>query len=76
MRKLRLVKDWRQAWKWLSVQAMLISSAILSTWALLPEDMKARLPHDIGLWAAIVTLGAGVVGRVIDQNKPADGADT
>jgi len=70
MKKPKLVSDWRKSWRWLSMQAMVISTAILSTWALLPADLKAKLPEDIGLVAAIVALSAGMVGRLVDQSKP------
>ena len=70
MKKPKLVSDWRKSWRWLSMQAMIVSTAILSTWALLPADLKAKLPEDIGLVAAIVALSAGMVGRLVDQSKP------
>ena len=70
MKKPKLVSDWRKSWRWLSMQAMVISTAILSTWALLPADLKAKLPEDIGLVAAIVALSAGMVGRLVDQSRP------
>lgn len=71
MKKPKLVSDWKRAYRWLSVQAMLLSTALLSTWALLPADLKARLPDDVGLWAAVATLLLGVVGRVVDQGDKA-----
>lgn len=71
MKKPHLLPDWKRAWRWFSVQAMLLSTAILSTWALLPSDLKSRLPEDVGLWAAVGTLVAGVVGRVVDQGDKA-----
>lgn len=70
MKKPKLVSDWRKSWKWFSMQAMVVSTAILSTWALLPADLKAKLPEDVGLVAAILALGAGMVGRLVDQGKP------
>ena len=70
MKKPKLVSDWRKSWRWLSMQAMIVSTAILSTWALLPADLKAKLPEDVGLYAAIIALGAGMVGRLVDQSKP------
>lgn len=71
MKKPKLVPDWRKAWRWFSMQAMAVSTAILATWALLPADLKARLPDDVGLVAAIVALVAGMVGRLVDQGPKA-----
>lgn len=67
MKKPKLVEGWRKSWKWFSVQAMVVSTAILSTWAVLPADLKAKLPEDVGLYAAIATLVLGVAGRLVDQ---------
>lgn len=67
MKKPKLVSDWKRAWRWFSVQAMIVSTAILSTWAVLPADMKAKLPDELGLYAAIATLVLGVAGRLVDQ---------
>ena len=67
MKKPKLVHDWKRAWRWFSVQAMIASTAILSTWAVLPADMKAKLPDELGLYAAIATLVLGVAGRLVDQ---------
>ena len=69
MKKPHLVPNWRAAWKWFSVQAMILSTAILTTWALMPGDLKARLPDEFGLIAAIVTLVFGVAGRLVDQES-------
>jgi len=50
---------------------MVVSTAILSTWALLPADLKSKLPEDVGLYAAIATLVLGVAGRLVDQGPKA-----
>lgn len=71
MKKPHLVPEWKRAWRWFSVQAMVVSTALLSTWALLPADLKSRLPDELGLWAAVATLLLGVVGRVVDQGPKA-----
>ena len=71
MKKPKIVPDWRKSWRWFSMQAMAVSTAILATWAVLPADLKAKLPEDVGLVAAIVSLVAGMVGRLVDQGaKP------
>ena len=74
---MRLVKDWRKAWKWLSVQlaaiGVLITSAliiapqtVLMAWAMLPDELR----EELGDWkkqiAAAVFLMA-IVARLIDQ---------
>ncbi len=67
--KIKLVEDWRQAWKWFSVQAMGFSVILLGAWEVLPSDLKATLPEDIIRLLAIGMLSLGIAGRVVDQ-KP------
>jgi hypothetical protein len=62
-----LVKDWRQAWKWFSVQAMVLDAAILSAWAAFPDDLKAVIPSGWIKGLAIALLIVGVAGRVVKQ---------
>jgi hypothetical protein len=60
---MRLVPNWKSAWKWLSVQMI----ALATIWESLPPDAIAAIPDP---WAGRVTLilliGAGL-GRMIDQ---------
>lgn len=71
MKKLtvKLVEDWRSAWKWFSVQAMGFSVVLLGAWEVLPSDLKATLPEDLVRLLAIGLLSLGIAGRVVDQ-KP------
>lgn len=64
---MKLIQDWRKAYRLFSVQAMGLSTAILGTWLVLPDDWKATLPHWVGSAAAITTLIAGIAGRLVDQ---------
>jgi hypothetical protein len=64
---MRLVENWRSAWKWLSLQMI----ALATIWESLPPDAIAAIPDP---WAGRVTLfllvGAGI-GRMIDQGTKA-----
>jgi membrane protein required for beta-lactamase induction len=75
--EMKLIDDWKRAYRLFSVQAMALSTAILGTWLVLPDDFKATLPHWIGNAAAIATLIAGVLGRVVQQTPvvPPDDPD-
>jgi len=68
---IKLVDDWRAAWKWFSVQAMGLSVVMLGAWEVLPSDLKATLPEDLVRFLAIGLLSMGIAGRVVDQ-KPKD----
>lgn len=62
-----VVSDWRRAWRWFSVQAMVLAGAINGTWAVIPDSMKASLPTGLIQWLTIALLFLGVVGRLVDQ---------
>lgn len=64
---MKLVPDWRDAWRWFSVQAMAISGAAGAAWLAVPEDLRASVP-DAYLSAAAMALAAlGIIGRMVDQ---------
>ena len=68
---MRLVPDWREAWKWFSVQAMAILAALPVVWMSLPADLKAHVPNEWGLVIFIIVAIGGIGGRVIDQKPKA-----
>lgn len=68
---MKLVEDWKQAWKWFSVQALAALVILPTVWAALPADAKAFLPDGAEPWILAALALAGVVGRLIDQNKAA-----
>ncbi len=67
----RLISDWKLAYRFISVQCMALSAVLLATWATIPDDLKAVLPHRAveGVAAALLVLGIG--GRLIHQEPPA-----
>ena len=66
---IKLVEDWRQAWRWFSVQAMGVATAFLAVWAVFPDDLKAVLPAGWTKAIAIAVLLIGLVGRLVQQPK-------
>jgi len=66
---MKLVKDAKQAWRWLSVQIPVINIALLGTWSTLPSEFRDVIttPWIIGI--AVFLLVAGVFGRLVDQPK-------
>jgi hypothetical protein len=61
------VKNWRQAWRWLSVQAMALQGAVAGAWLVVPDDMRAAVPSEWLAACAVVLTVLGVAGRLIDQ---------
>jgi len=66
---MNLVADWKDAWKWFSVQALVVIAALPVIWAALPADTKALVPDGWEPWIFFVLAIAGVIGRLIDQNR-------
>lgn len=66
---MRFVANWRDAWRWFSVQAFAVIIALPMVWMALPPDVKAMLPDGWGQWIAVAIAAAGLLGRLVDQNK-------
>lgn len=67
--KISLVEDWKQCWKWLSTNMMVIATAIQGAWMYIPDDMKANIPHNIVNILTMTLLVLGLLGRLIKQGK-------
>lgn len=66
---MKLIPDWRNAWKWFSVQALAILIALPVLWMGLPADVKAMVPEAWKPWIMVAIAVAGFAGRLVDQNK-------
>ena len=66
---MKLVDDWRDAWKWISTNCMVLAATIQGVWATLSEDMRASVPQGVIASITIAILVMGVAGRLIDQPK-------
>jgi hypothetical protein len=60
--KLRLIPDWKQAYKFLSIQFSVLLGVLSLAYVYLPE-IRTYLPET---WSAWISL-AIIIGRVIDQ---------
>lgn len=65
---MKLIEEWRSAWKWFSVQSMALATAALVTWGLIPEDLKTALPSWLVPIFAAGLLILGIAGRLVQQN--------
>lgn len=70
---MKLVPDWKRAHRWMSVQISGAGAAVIATYMLLPEAMRATFTpnelHLLTLLAFVLIIG----GRLIDQDhKDAD----
>lgn len=67
--KLNLVDDWRRAWTWFSVQAMVVATAIEGAWTEFPQTMQTILPESVAHKVAVAALFLGIFGRLLKQGK-------
>ncbi len=73
-KKVKLVDDWKNAWKWISVHAMLLAASIQGAWTQLPDDLKASLPNHLVSYSTVALLILGIIGRILKQGEE-DNAD-
>ena len=66
---MKLITEWRQAWRWFSMQAMVAVAAIQGGWAAMPDDLKAHCPAGLITALSICLLLLGIGGRLVKQNR-------
>lgn len=66
---MKLIDNWKQALRGLSVKAHTLQVAIVSTWLALPDDMRAAVPVKVVLVTVAFIGAAGVLGRIINEDK-------
>lgn len=67
---MKLVDDWKSAWRWFSMHALVLAGIIPTVWAELPPDLNTAIPPGaMGAITAVIA-ACGVVGRLVNQSKP------
>lgn len=69
MKKLQFVEDWPMAWRWFSVNAMVLAAAMQGAWLQIPDDMKASIPSALVSYSTILLLMLGLLGRLLKQGE-------
>lgn len=64
--KLKVIDDWRMAWKYVSVQCFALAAAINGTWYSIPDGLKASIPANYVTIASVTLAGLGIVGRFLE----------
>ncbi len=67
MRKIKLVSDARNVWRWYSTWAVGFSSGLMGAWSFLPDDLKAALPWWVVTIFAVFNFVFFVGARVVQQ---------
>ena len=81
---MRLLPDWRQAWRWWSVRvsalgALLAAIALLApdvvgaVWAALPPELLAKLPRNVAMAVPLGLELATIIARITRQRTSTDG---
>lgn len=68
---MKLVENAKQAWKWLSMQMMVLALALQSTWELYSTEIQALLTPAQVTYVTIALLVLGIVGRLVKQTPDA-----
>ena len=64
---MKLVSNWRQSWRWLSMQAFALQGAVAGAWLAVPDDMRASVPSEWLAACALVLTVLGAIGRLVPQ---------
>lgn len=67
---MKLVDDWKSAWRWFSMHALVLAGIIPTVWAELPPYLKTAIPPGAMGTITAVIAACGVVGRLVNQSKP------
>ncbi len=65
---MKLVDDWKQAWKWISMNCMVVATAVQGAWVYIPEDLRSNVHPTIVHVLTIGLLVLGIAGRLIKQD--------
>ncbi len=66
---MQLIPNWKQAWRWASVNCMASAAIIQTTWISIPDDLRETMPHNIVHIITILLLVLGIGGRLTMKGK-------
>ena len=74
---MKLIDNWKQAWKLKSVQVgalsaffyalILFSEQFLNIWVLIPQELKNKIPENIAEWVGVLVGVTMVLARLKKQ---------
>ncbi len=68
---MKLIDDWKQAYKWASTRCMALAAAVQATWVSIPEETRQQVPGYLVSGVTIGLLVFGVVGRITQKSDNA-----
>jgi hypothetical protein len=66
---MKLISNWRAAWRMFSQQAFMAAGALQGAWLFLDADQKASIPAEWVTYGTIAIVALGFIGRLIEQPK-------
>lgn len=66
---MKLVSDWKKAWKWFSVRFIALAAAVQVGLLGLPDAWRIYIPTNVMQVIVLVLLAAAILGRLVDQPK-------
>ena len=66
---MKVVENARNAWRWFSVQAMVLAGAVQGAWLFVPDDLRASVPQTWMQGITIALMVMGVAGRLVKQKE-------
>ncbi|MGO1003290.1 DUF7940 domain-containing protein [Lysobacter sp. CA196] len=67
---MKLIENWRHAWRFVSVQSMTLAIALQGVWLNLPDDLRVHVPDRIAASVTASLLLLGLIGRLFQQRGP------
>lgn len=69
---MKLVENWKSAWKWYSVRIMVVIAALPEIWGHFPQEFRDSLPpHTLAGLTTFLGISA-IVARLVSQEKRND----
>lgn len=69
---MKIIEEWRNSWKYLSVQANAIGVAVTAAYSSMYDQLKETLPPRYMIFAVVAVFVLGIVGRLIAQTPKDD----
>lgn len=69
---MKLVDNWKQAWKWYSVHIMLVIVALPEIWGYFPLEWRESLPPSTFKYMMMFLGGSAIAARLFSQEKKRD----
>ena len=66
---MRLVENAKNAWRWFSVQSMVLAGAIQGAWLFVPDDLRSSVPQSWLQGITVALMVMGVAGRLVKQKE-------